>query len=151
MAPSLPPVRQRRRPRRGSLERPVDGRLYRTASLVVVLPLVLAAFTFRQPVALQAPPLPPTFDAKSTARLAASLANDYPDRTPGSSGALGAASWLRSELEPYGLTMRTDTWSADVPGIGQARLQNVWVVAEGASRDVIVVMAHRDDIGVGPG
>src|SRR5271154_7380843 len=103
MAPSLPPVRRRRRPRRGSIERPVDGRLYRAAFLVVAIPLVLATFTIRQPVPLPAPTLPPTFDAASTVRLAANLAFYYPNRTPGSSGALGAASWFTSQLQPYGL------------------------------------------------
>jgi Zn-dependent M28 family amino/carboxypeptidase len=38
-----------------------------------------------------------------------------------------------------------------VPGLGRVRLQNLWVVVKGASRDAIVVMAHRDDTGVGPG
>ena len=151
MAPSLPPVRRRRRLRRGSLERPVDGRLYRAAFLVVALPLVLATFTIHQPVPLQAPTLPPTFDAAATARLAANLANTYPSRTPGSSGALGAASWFRSQLQPYRLKTQTDTWEQSVPGLGRVRLQNLWAKVPGRSPDVIVVMAHRDDTGIGPG
>lgn len=129
----------------------MDGRLYRAAFLLLALPLVLTAFTLRQPVALQSPTLPPTFDAKVTARLAASLANDYPNRVPGSSGALGAASWFLTELEPYSLPAQTDAWDERVPGLGRVRLQNLWVVAQGKSPDVIVVMAHRDDTGVGPG
>jgi peptidase M28-like protein len=150
MAPSLPPVRRRRRPRRGSLERPVDGRLYRAALLVVALPLLLATFTIRQPVPLQAPTLPPTFDARTTVRLAVNLANTYPDRTPGGSGALGAASWFQTELQLYGLRTHTDAWDETVPGLGRVQLRNLWVKVDGASPDVIVVMAHRDDTGVGP-
>src|SRR5580765_1408481 len=103
MAPSLPPVRRRRRPRRGSLERPVDGRLYRGAFLFLTLPLLLAAFTIREPVALPAPALPPMFDTKATVDLAANLANTYPNRTPGTEGATGAASWFRTALQGYGL------------------------------------------------
>src|SRR5947207_5230718 len=86
MAASLPPVRRRRRPRRGSIERPVDGRLYRGAFLVLSLPLLLAAFTIRQPAALPAPLLPSTFDAPATIALAANLAGNYPDRRPGTAG-----------------------------------------------------------------
>ena len=43
MAASFQPVRRRRRPRRGSLERPVSSQLYRSAFLVCSLPLLLAA------------------------------------------------------------------------------------------------------------
>src|SRR5438552_3265466 len=100
MAVSQPPVRRRRRPRRGSLERPVDGRLYRGAFLILSLPLLLAAFTIRQPAALPAPLLPATFDAAATIQLAANLSTDYPDRRPGTSSAIGAAQWFRRELKP---------------------------------------------------
>jgi hypothetical protein len=151
MAASLPPVRRRRRPRRGSIERPVDGRLYRGAFLVLSLPLLLAAFTIRQPAALPAPLLPPTFDVGATTQLAANLSTDYPDRRPGTSGALAAARWFGKELKPYGLPTLTDSWFQTIPGFGRVRLENLWAVAPGKSPDVIVVMAHRDDLGVGPG
>jgi acetylornithine deacetylase/succinyl-diaminopimelate desuccinylase-like protein len=129
----------------------VDGRLYRGAFLVLSLPLLLAAFTLRQPVALQAPLLPPAFDARTTLKLAANLSNLHPDRTPGSSGALGAAQWFKAALQPYGLPTREDTWYQTVPGLGRVRLQNLWASAPGTLQDTIVVMAHRDDSGVGPG
>ena len=45
----------RRRPRRGSLERPVDGRLYRSTFLVVSLPLLILAFSITRPATLPAP------------------------------------------------------------------------------------------------
>ena len=38
-----------------------------------------------------------------------------------------------------------------MPGLGRVRLQNLWAVAAGQSSDAIVVMAHRDDTGTGPG
>jgi hypothetical protein len=129
----------------------VDGRLYRTAFLVVAIPLVLATFTIHQPVPLAPPPLPPTFDGAATTRLAANLANTFPDRAPGSAGALGAAAWWSSQLRPYGLGTHVDAWEEDVPGLGRVRLRNLWVVVPGKSPEVIVVMAHRDDTGVGPG
>ena len=151
MAASLPPVRRRRRPRRGSIERPVDGRLYRAAFLVLSLPFLLAAFTIRQPTALPPPLLPPVFDAKTTTRLAATLSTDFPDRRPGTSGARGAARWFAAQLRPFELSTASDTWSQTVTGLGRVRLQNLWAVARGKSQDAIVVMAHRDDLGTGPG
>jgi len=151
MAATLPPVRRRRRPRRGSIERPVDGRLYRAAFLVLSLPLLLAAFTIRQPAALAPPLLPPVFDAKTTATLAASLASDFPDRRPGTTGARGAAQWFAAQLKPFDLPTATETWTQTIPGLGRVRLRNLWAVARGKSQDAIVVMAHRDDLGAGPG
>ena len=58
MAASQPHARRRRRPRRGSLQRPVNARLYRAAFLLVLLPLLLLAFTVTRPVPLAKPPLP---------------------------------------------------------------------------------------------
>src|SRR5262245_62436682 len=81
-----------RRARRGSVERPVNGRLYRIAWLVVALPLLLLAFTVTQPTALPRPILPPTFDGAAAASLARSIEtspNFYVARKPGSSGAIG--------------------------------------------------------------
>ena len=151
MAASPPPVRRRRRPRRGSLERPVSSQLYRSAFLVCSLPLLLAAFTVTRPGALQRPLLPPAFDARATLALAKQLASQYPDRAPGTSGALAAARWYREQLAPYGLPTSADTWTEALPGGGAARLQNLVTVARGQSPDAIVVMAHRDDTGAGPG
>ena len=62
-----PPPARRRRVRRGSLERPVNGRLYRATFLVLVLPLLILAFSVARPAALSAPLLPPNFDGDATA------------------------------------------------------------------------------------
>src|SRR4051794_3008617 len=139
----------RRRPRRGSLERPVNGRLYRTAFVVVALPLLILAFSVTRPAPLPAPLLPPNFDGPATATLAGDFAKLYPDREPGSAGSLGAARWFREALRPYGLPVAGDSWHETIPGVGRVRLQNLWAVAAGQSPDAIVVMAHRDDLGVG--
>ncbi len=150
MTATLRPV-QRRRPRRGSLERPVNGRLYRSAFLVLSLPLLVLAFSVSRPPPLPAPLLPPNFDGVAATTLAADFARLYPDRVPGSAGSLGAARWFRDALRPYGIPLSADTWRQQVPGLGRVRLQNLWAVAAGQSPDAIVVMAHRDDIGIGPG
>jgi hypothetical protein len=55
------PADERRRPRPGSLERPINGRLYRGTWLLVGLPLLLLAFSVARPSALHAPNLPQAF------------------------------------------------------------------------------------------
>ncbi len=142
---------RRRERRRGSLERPVNGRLYRSTFLVLSLPLLILAFSVVRTAPLPAPLLPPNFDGPATATLVTDFARLYPNRVPGSAGSIGAANWFRDALRPYGLPVTADTWRQEVPGLGRVRLQNLWAVAAGQSTDTIVVMAHRDDVGTGPG
>jgi hypothetical protein len=148
---ATPPRPARRRPRRGSLERPVSGRTYRGTWLLVALPLLLAAFTVTRPAAFSAPGLPAAFDAQSAASLAKYFARYYPDRSPETSGAAGAASWFVDQLRPYGFATQTEPFEATVPGQGRLRFVNLVAVAEGRSRSAIVVMAHRDNTGDSPG
>ena len=150
MAMARTPAR-RRRARRGSLERPINARLYRASLLVLLLPLLIVAFSITRPAALPAPLLPPNFDGAATAELATEFAMHFPDRAPGGPGSLGAGQWFREQLAPYGLPVTSDTWEAHVPGLGRVRLRNLWAVAGGQSSDAIVVLAHRDDTGAGPG
>ncbi len=115
------------------------------------LPLLILAFSITRPGPLPAPLLPPAFDGPATQGLAVDLALRHPSRVPGSPGAFQAAQWFRDKLQPYGLPITADTWRQHVPGLGTVRLQNLWAVAAGQSNDAIVVMAHRDDTGIGAG
>jgi len=142
---------QRRRPRRGSLERPIDTRLVRVSLLVVLLPVVLAAITVSRPGPLAAPALPPSFDTAAGVSLATELARLYPSRVPGSAGDEGAARWFTDSLRPYGLATTSDTWRTEIPGLGEVQLRNVAVVVPGSARGTIVFVAHRDTSGVGMG
>src|SRR5438477_12758505 len=99
---------ERRRPRPGSIERPVNGRMYRGTWLLVALPLLVAAFSVARPTPLPAPPLPPAFDRTAAYELAADLARSFPDRSPGSPGATGAAQWLEQQLHQYGFRTHVD-------------------------------------------
>jgi hypothetical protein len=143
---SVPPRTERRRVRPGSLERPVNGRLYRGTWLLVGLPLLVAAFSVARPT-----PLPraflPDFDGQATKGLAADFATERPNRYPGS---LRAADWFREQLQPY-LPVRTERFDAVIPGRGRVELQNLVAEAVGRSPGTIVVMAHRDNDGRGPG
>ncbi|HET8527754.1 MAG TPA: M28 family peptidase, partial [Gaiellaceae bacterium] len=148
---ALPPAPERRRARHGSLERPVNGRLYRGAWLLVGLPLLVLAFSVARPAALQNPGLPPAFDAQAAAGLAHELATTYPIRPAGSPGAAGAARWLAEQLTPYGFQVRREPFTARVPGRGIVHGVNLLASKPGLSPKTIVLMAHRDDAGTGPG
>jgi hypothetical protein len=146
------PAPERRRSRPGSLERPVNARLYRGTWLLVGLPLLLLAFSVARPPALNPPDLPPAFDATQAASIAKDLAANYPDRLPGTLGARGAAAWFRRQLDPYGFDVRTDAFTETIDG-RPTTLVNL--VTEkpgiGPSPAEIVVMAHRDDSATGNG
>src|ERR1051325_7011596 len=144
---SAPPRTERRRARPGSLDRPVNGRLYRGTWLLVGLPLLVAAFSVARPA-----PLPraflPEFDGQATHDLAADLVGNNPNRFP---GALGPVTWFRDQLASYGLSVHSERFSAVIPGHGRVHMQNLVAEAVGRSPQTIVVMAHRDNDGRGPG
>src|SRR5205085_6789913 len=81
IAPEM--ARTARRARRGSLERPVNSRLYRGSFAVVALAVLLLAFSIVRPAALPPPQLPPNFDGSTARALASYLASHYPDPCPG--------------------------------------------------------------------
>ena len=142
---------RRRRPRRGSLDRPISARLYRAAWTVVLVPVVVAAFTVGQPRPLPAPALPASFDQRTAVRLAEDLAQRFPDRRPGTKGGRGAAAWVVSRFLDFGLAAHRAPFTADVPGAGATPFENLFAIVPGASSQTVVVMAHRDNLGVSPG
>jgi hypothetical protein len=148
---AVPPRSARRRPRRGSAERPVNAQLYRGTWLIVGLPLLVLLFSVARPAPLPTPTLPPSFDRAAATDLAAELAGSFPDRSPGSAGATGAARWVSEQLQAYGLRTTPDSFSATIPGRGRVGLTNLVTTVIGKSPQTIVVMAHRDDTGLGPG
>ena len=141
----------KRRPRRGSVERPVDLRLVRNLAAVVVFPLLLVVVTVVRPGPLPAPTLPPAFDGATGAALTRELAGNNASRVPGSLGAANAAQWFRDKLALYGLPVREDAWREDVPGVGRVELRNLAAVVEGTLDQAIVVVAHRDNNGLSAG
>src|SRR4051812_17792015 len=144
---TVSPRTERRRARPGSVERPVNGRLYRGTWLLVGLPLLVAAFSVARPT-----PLPraflPEFDGQTTKELATDLATNNPDRFP---GALGPVAWFKEQLASYGLPIHTERFSAVIPVHGRVHMQNLVAEAVGRSPRTIVVMAHRDNDGAGQG
>ncbi len=149
---ALPPAPERRRPRHGSLERPVNGRLYRGTWLLVGLPLLVLAFSVARPPALQPPSLPAAFDPVAAQAIATDLALHAPIRAPGTDGATAAERWFVRQLGgSYGYAVQTETFTASIPGRGRVQLHNLIAREPGLSLKTIVVLAHRDDGGGGPG
>src|SRR3954453_23018504 len=144
---TVSPRTERRRARPGSVERPVNGRLYRGTWLLVGLPLLVAAFSVARPTALPRAFLP-EFDGQTTKELATDLATNNPDRFP---GPLGPVAWFKEQLASYGLPIHTERFSAVIPGHGRVHMQNLVAEAVGRSPRTIVVMAHRDNDGAGQG
>ena len=128
----------------------MNAKLYRGTWLLVGLPLLVAAFSVARPTPLPAPEQLSALDGRSLKSLTADFAQNS-NRYPGSLGADNAADWFRGQLRPYGLQLRTERFSAVVPRIGRLHMQNLLAVVPGRSPQTIVVMAHRDNDGTGPG
>jgi peptidase M28-like protein len=148
---AVPPSATRRRPRPGSLDRPVNGRLYRGTWLLVALPLLILAFSVARPQPLPPPEVTPVFDGADAAAVAEDLTTKWPDRVPGTQGARAAAGWFRDQLAPYGLTPVSERFHTTVPGLGRRQLDNLVVRIPGRVPSAIAVIAHRDNTGAGTG
>lgn len=146
MPPFRPPT-SRRRPRPGSLQRPVNARAYRGTALLVAIPLLITAFTITRPESLPPPTFPAAFDEIGATQSARELATQFPNRTPGSPTAADAADWVAERLASFGFRVQRDRFRAQVPEEGRVGLENVIAVSPGRSPDVLVVMAHRDNLG----
>jgi hypothetical protein len=129
----------------------VNGRTYRGTALLVAIPLLIAAFTVGRPEELPPPSLPPAFDQRAAVEAARELAISHPFRTPGSAQANDAADWVSERLRSYGFRVQRDRFEEEIAGLGTRPLQNVSAVAPGRSGGTLVVMAHRDNLGVSPG
>jgi hypothetical protein len=112
---------------------------------------VALVFTVGQPAPLPQPRLDPSFEGSTAAQFSSQLAQQFPDRRPGTTGAVDASRWVSERLSDYGLRVHRQTFSADIPDLGRQELVNLVAVAPGRSPETIVVMAHRDDLGLSPG
>src|ERR671935_1242639 len=151
MAANPPPARTRVRP--GSLERPVNARLYRGTWLLVGIPLLIAAFSVGKPTPLKpaVPALPAAFDKARAVALTRELAQTFPDRSPGSPGAESARQWFADQMAQIGLRVHRQPFSAEIPGRGRVRFENLIVTIPGRSPEALAVLAHMDNVGTGPG
>jgi hypothetical protein len=141
------PPRRRRRPRRGTVERPVNTRLVRVAFVVVAPALLAFLFSISPTGRLPPPPLEPLFDSSAAATLAAQLTTLYPSRIPGTLQDGDAARWYRETISAFGFATGEDVWQESLPDLGRVELRNLVTVVPGRSTGAIVVVAHRDNTG----
>lgn len=118
---------------------------------MAAVPLLVAAFTVAPPDPLGPPRLEPSFDQTTAFGFATELTRRFPDRSPGSQGALRATEWVAARFRELGLEPERDAFTADLPGLGRVPLVNVLAVAPGRSPETILVTAHRDNSGRSPG
>jgi Peptidase family M28 len=143
------PEGRRQRTRRGTVERPLNTRLVRVAAIVVAPAILTVLFSISATGTLPRPPLEPVFDGEAAAELATDFASENPSRIPGTPEADDAALWYSETLSLLRLTTEEDVWEADVPELGRVQLRNFVTVVPGQSQEAIIVVAHRDNAGVG--
>ena len=138
----------RRRARHGTVDRPLNVRLVRVATIVVAPAIVALLFSISPTGTLPPPQLEPLFNGAAAATVATELSTQYPSRVPGTAEAEAAALWYTEALAGLGLSADEDVWSEDVPDLGVVELRNVVTVIPGASEEAIIVVAHRDNAGI---
>jgi hypothetical protein len=141
------PPRRRRRPRRGTVDRPVDTRLVRVAAVLVAVSALALLFSIAAPGALPRPPLEPAFDGTAASALATQLSTEFPARVPGSAEAEAAAHWYEETMSSLGFATEVVSWRETLPDLGEVELRNLVTVVPGRSDETIVVVAHRDNAG----
>ena len=141
------PRARRRRLGREDGSSALNGHLVRVGFLVVVPGLVALLLALSTPGTLPRPTLTPLFDGQAAGVLASTLELEYPVRVPGTPEALEAARWYRETIAGLGIPAEQDSWTEDVPGLGDVQLTNVVSVIPGRSADTIVIVAHRDNAG----
>jgi hypothetical protein len=119
----------------------IEPRVYRAAFIPALIALVLAMFSFESrprplPQGLAADVL---FDGERAAGSAADIAEEQPNRRPGSSGNLATAALVERTLRDSGFRVQRQRFFDD-----GWRLENVVGRRAGRSRRQIVIVAGRD-------
>ena len=136
------------RPRPGSLERPLSARIYRGAWIVVVIPVLIVAFSVARQEPLAVPSLSSNFDPGAVVQtMTDDLAPNYPDRRPSAPNSGNLQNWIKGRFAELGLKTRVDQFDSQVPGLGKVSLSNVSATVHGRSPTEIVILAHRDNSG----
>jgi Peptidase family M28 len=122
----------------------LDPRIYRTGLMVVVVAVIVVAFSLgNQAAPLTASLVPDAFDGQNAYNTMENLAGQYPDRPPGSYGDNQIADYVASSLKQDGfLTGRTVFTAQTVDG--PRTVQTVTGTLAGSNPGTIVVVAHRD-------
>lgn len=124
----------------------LDPRIYRTGLLVVVVTVIVVAFSLaNQAAPLSSTLVPDAFDGDAAYATMQSLARQYPDRAPGSDADGRIADFVAGSLSHVGLQVQRSEFRARTVD-GPRTLQNVVGTLAGTSPGTIVVVAHRDSV-----
>lgn len=125
----------------------LDLRIYRLAFVPVLIAVVVLMFSLDPaPPQLQGPVSTPAFEASSAARLARTITELAPDRTPGSAGDEASAKFVRERLSGVeGGELAEQPFEMDVND-ETVNTSNVVLTIPGASEQVLLVIAPRDTV-----
>jgi hypothetical protein len=124
----------------------LDPRIYRTGLMVVVVAVIVVAFSLaNQATPMSATLVPDAFDGASAYATMQNLAAQYPARPPGSNADNQLADYVAGSLSHDGfLVNRTNFTAQSVDG--PRTVQTVTGTLAGTNPGTIVVVAHRDSV-----
>jgi hypothetical protein len=122
----------------------LDPRIYRNGMMIVVVALIVLAFSLgSQAQPMNAALVPDTFNGSGAYGIMTSLAARYPDRRPGSVGDNGVADSVARALNGDGFQVNRTAFTAQTVD-GPRTIQTVTGTLAGTTPGTIVVVAHRD-------
>ena len=115
-------------------------------------PLLIAAFTVARPQPLARAGAAAGFRRRAATQTAQDFSSQFPEPLPGSETAPQAASWIAARLVAVRVLRRTRPFSRENSRARPSRSSRTsFAVRQGRSHRAIVVLAHRDNSGEGPG
>jgi hypothetical protein len=126
----------------------VDPRIYRSGLALVAVAVIVFGFSLTgQPSPAPSNLAPVPLNGKALLANMLSLAKEFPHRAPGSSGDLGLAGYVATQLQgTHGFTVKTTTQDLSTAD-GQRPVETVTAVRPGLTGGMIVLVAHRDASG----
>jgi hypothetical protein len=122
----------------------LDPRIYRNGMMIVVVALIVLAFSLESQAApLSANLVPDAFNGPGAYGIMTSLAARYPDRRPGSDGDNHVADYVAGALTRDGFQVNRTVFTAETID-GPRPIQTVTGTLAGTTPGTIVVVAHRD-------
>jgi hypothetical protein len=122
----------------------LDPRIYRTGLMVIVVAVIVVAFSLgNQASPLSATLVPDAFNGGAAYGVMQSLAKQYPDRPPGSEADGKIADYVAGTLSHDGFLVQRSVFRAQTID-GPRTLENVTGTLAGTTPGSIVVVAHRD-------
>src|SRR5581483_3585700 len=124
----------------------LDPRIYRASLIVVALGVFVLAFSLTsQQGPLGTTLAPEAFNGQNAYDTMTSLASQYPNRKPGSTGDNDVATYVAGQLNRDGFSVSTRSDAANTAD-GKQTLETVIGTRAGLSSGSILVVAHRDSM-----